>query len=138
MADENPKIEEHEIVSASAVVSTTDATPSVADETPAPGPYGGDGKPKINDPPVRTNRPDVPIAQSLKAGAGEHTPPDESEVGPDGRPVYDEKAASEKDEAPRVDADTPTADGEGDTARGGAGNAARGEGDKPAGGRRNR
>lgn len=107
MADKKPKIDEHEIAAASAVVSTTDSTPSAADETPAPGPYTGEGKPKINDPPVRTNRPDVPIAQSLASGAGEHTPPDEGDVQPDGRPVYDEQAASEKNEAPRIDADTP-------------------------------
>ncbi len=92
------KIDDHEIAATSAVVSTTEATPSVADESSAPGPYQGTDKPKINDPPVRTNRPDVPIAQSLVGGAGEHDPPDESEVGPDGRPIYDEaKAANEGD-----------------------------------------
>lgn len=94
MAEAKKKIDEHEIAAASSVVSTTEATPSVADESSAPGPYSGADKPKVNDPPVRTNRPDVPIAQSLVAGAGAHDPPDENEVGPDGRPVYDEAKAA--------------------------------------------
>ncbi len=42
---------------------------------------------EANDPPVRTNRPDVPILQSLATGAGQHRPPAEDEIGPDGRPV---------------------------------------------------
>lgn len=68
------------------VQSTTDETPSAADETSAPGPYQGDDAPKSNDPPVRTDRPDVPIAQVLASGAGEHTPPDPDEYDAEGRP----------------------------------------------------
>src|SRR5690349_15684657 len=50
--------------------TTTTVTPAEADKTSVPN--GLDGKP--NDPPVRTNRPDVPIAGSLVAGAGAHEP----------------------------------------------------------------
>lgn len=67
MADKD-KIEEHEVT---AVVSTTEATPHAADETSAPGPYEGLD---VNRPPVSTNKPDVPIAQSLVAGAGAPQP----------------------------------------------------------------
>lgn len=67
MADKD-KIEEHEVT---AVVSTTEATPHPADETSAPGPYEGLD---VNRPPVSTNKPDVPIAQSLVAGAGAPQP----------------------------------------------------------------
>lgn len=67
MADKN-KIDEHEV---SVVVSTTEATPHPADESSQPGPYEGLD---VNRPPVSTNRPDVPIAQSLVAGAGAPQP----------------------------------------------------------------
>lgn len=39
-----------------------------------PGPFNGDAE--GNDPPVRTNRPDVPIIERLAVGAGQHTPND--------------------------------------------------------------
>jgi len=68
MAESKGKIEEHEVV---AVVSTTEATPHAADESSQPGPYEGLD---VNRPPVSTNRPDVPIAQSLVAGAGAPQP----------------------------------------------------------------
>lgn len=68
------------------VQSTTEVTPSKADETSAPGPYAGDDAPKLEDPPVRAAHPDTPIAQSLAAGAGAHTPPDPDEFAPSGRP----------------------------------------------------
>jgi len=76
MAESKGKIEEHEVTS---VVSTTEATPHAADESSQPGPYEGLD---VNRPPVSTNRPDVPIAQSLVAGAGapqptEGVPPEE-------------------------------------------------------------
>jgi len=71
MAESKGKIEEQEVTS---VVSTTEATPHPADETSAPGPYEGL---ELNRPPVSTNRPDVPIAQSLVAGAGAPTGPPE-------------------------------------------------------------
>ena len=41
----------------------------------------------IEDAPLRTGRPDVPIAVSLASGAGEHLPPDHTKFGPDGRPI---------------------------------------------------
>ena len=66
MANDKSKIEE--TVAEVAVGSTTTATPAKADTTSNPIP--NDAKP--NDPPVRTNRPDVPIAQTLAAGAGAH------------------------------------------------------------------
>ena len=50
------------------VESTTTVTPAKADETSNPGIETA----KPNDPPVRTNRPDVAIAQVLAAGAGAH------------------------------------------------------------------
>ena len=53
------KIDENEV---------TEETPAEADKSSTAGP--NDAKP--NDPPVRTNRPDVPIAASLAAGAGAH------------------------------------------------------------------
>lgn len=66
---------------APAVQNTTTKTPSPADETPMPNHLNTDP----DMPPVRTGRPDVPIAQVLTAGAGEHTPPDPDVYGPDGR-----------------------------------------------------
>jgi hypothetical protein len=51
-----------------AVDSVTTVTPSPADESSSPGPYAGLDPER---PPVSTTRPDVPIAQSLVAGAGE-------------------------------------------------------------------
>lgn len=49
------------------------------------GPYIDDAE--SNDPPVRTDRPDVPILQTLKTGAGAHRPPDPDRIGPDGRAI---------------------------------------------------
>lgn len=63
------------------VHSVTTATPAEADKTSVPNALDG----KANDPPVRTNRPDVPIAQVLAAGAGAHLPPDDPHIGRDGR-----------------------------------------------------
>jgi hypothetical protein len=68
MADSKGKIEEVEVATS---VTTTTATPHPADETSAPGPYDDLD---VNRPPVSTNRPDVPIAQSLVAGAGAPQP----------------------------------------------------------------
>ena len=61
------KIEEVEAVAPAATTVTT-ATPSNADKTSNP----VDNDAEANQPPVRTNRPDVPIAQTLAAGAGAH------------------------------------------------------------------
>lgn len=94
------KIDEHDIGAVPAVVSTTEEVPAKADESSYPGPNDAE----IDQPPVRTHRPDVPIAQTLVAGAGEHQPPDPKEVDAQGRAIYDEKAASEKGEPARVSA----------------------------------
>ncbi len=66
-----------------------------ADKTSYPVPNDAE----INDPPLRTNRPDVPLIRTLATGAGAHVPPPPDEVHPDGRPVYDEAAASEGKQA---------------------------------------
>lgn len=65
MADS--KIKDQEVVSAQTV---TEATPAEADKVSEPNANDA----KSNQPPVRTNRPDVPIAQTLVAGAGAHQP----------------------------------------------------------------
>lgn len=64
------------------VQSTTEETPAEADESSLPNAM--DAKPI--DPPVRSALPDVPIAQTLAAGAGEHTPPDPDAFDKEGRP----------------------------------------------------
>lgn len=70
-------------VKAQAVVqSTTEETPSEADKTPAPNVINTENE----QPPVRTSKPDTPIAQTLTAGAGEHTPPDPEVYDKEGRP----------------------------------------------------
>lgn len=70
------------------VQSTTEATPAEADKTSMPNAM--DAKPE--QPPVRAAKPDTPIAQTLTAGAGEHTPPDPKEFAPSGRPREIEEA----------------------------------------------
>lgn len=73
------------------VQSTTDETPREADETSAPNVTSTE----IEAPPVSTTKPDVPIAQVLTAGAGEHTPPDPDEYDKEGRPRREDVEASE-------------------------------------------
>lgn len=75
-------IDEAESVNVQAVQSTTTVTPSEADKSSLPNAM--DAKP--DDPPVRAAKPDTPIAQTLAAGAGAHTPPDPKEFAPSGRP----------------------------------------------------
>lgn len=77
------------------VESVTKETPHPADESSSPGPYDGL---EVNRPPVSTNRPDVPIAASLVAGAGAPTPePDyHPEWGPDQEPDLGAQAAADK------------------------------------------
>lgn len=73
---------------------TTTVTPKEADKTSNPIP--NDAEP--NDPPVRTNRPDVPIATSLAAGAGQHEAREFSErKGYDGEPVEVDKDGLDRD-----------------------------------------
>ena len=61
-----------------AVESITEEVPHEADASSQPGPYEGL---EVNRPPVSTNRPDVPIAQSLVEGAG--APTGEPDVHPE-------------------------------------------------------
>lgn len=57
------------------------------------GPYIEDAEP--NDPPVRTNRPDVPVLNVLGTGAGEHVTPQDKDphIGADGRYYADKDEA---------------------------------------------
>ena len=77
-----------------AVQSVTEETPHAADESSSPGPYTDLD---VNRPPVSTNRPDVPIAQSLVAGAGAPTgePDYHPEWGPDQVPDLGAQAAAD-------------------------------------------
>ena len=59
-----------------AVESVTETVPHPADASSAPGPYEDLDAER---PPVSTSRPDVPIAQSLVAGAGAPQPPPEGD-----------------------------------------------------------
>lgn len=72
-------------VAPGAVQSVTTVVPHPADASSAPGPYEDLD---VNRPPVSTNRPDVPIAHSLVAGAGAPTgePDYQPEWGPDQEP----------------------------------------------------
>lgn len=81
MAESKDKIKDGPDVGVAAVQSITEATPAEADRSPLPNAMDA----KTDDPPVRSGKPDVPIAQVLAAGAGEHTPPDAKVYGPDGR-----------------------------------------------------
>jgi hypothetical protein len=67
------------------VESITEKVPSEADATSAPNVVNTDHE----RPPVATSTPDTPIAQTLAAGAGEHTPPDPDVFDKDGRPWGD-------------------------------------------------
>jgi hypothetical protein len=75
-------ISEGDVVRAPVVQSTTEATPTEASKTPMPNVV----ETQQEAPPIHTGRPDVPIAQSLAAGAGKHTPPDPDEFDEAGRP----------------------------------------------------
>lgn len=77
-----PGIEPGNVTASASVQSTTEETPSEADETSAPNVVNTENE----QPPVRTSTPDTPIAQTLVAGAGAHTPPDPDEFDADGRP----------------------------------------------------
>jgi hypothetical protein len=78
-----------------AVQSVTEVTPHPADESSAPGPYD---KLDLNRPPVSTNRPDVPIAHSLVAGAGAPTGP------PEYHPELSEEEQKEADKVEKEEA----------------------------------
>jgi hypothetical protein len=51
------------------------------------------------DSPVRTARPDVPIAAVMAGGVGSHKPADPAVFGPDGRLLADVKVADNTDAA---------------------------------------
>lgn len=70
----------------------------VVDGGPNPADYPSEGQLKhddkvpavhhdagVNDPPLRTNRPDVPVIQRLAHGAGEHRPLVDDDFDDDGR-----------------------------------------------------
>ncbi len=82
-------------VAAGAVQSVTTDVPHPADASSSPGPYDSLD---VNRPPVSTNRPDVPIAHSLVAGAGAPTgePDYHPEWGPDQNPDLGAQAAADK------------------------------------------
>ncbi len=69
---------------APAVQSVTEALPAASPGSKSTDPSAPDTNPEA--PPLHTGRPDVPIAQVLAAGSGEHTPPDPDKYDPDGRP----------------------------------------------------
>jgi hypothetical protein len=104
MAESKGKIEEKDTTAPASVESTTETVPHEADATSAPGPY--DDLP-INRPPVSTNRPDVPIAQSLVAGAGAPQPTEgpnpEDYIAPNAYVTAADKDNVEKVAAPKAD-----------------------------------
>lgn len=71
-----------EVREVTTVQSTTKVMPAEADKSSLPNAMDAQSE----DPPVRAAKPDTPIAQTLAAGAGEHTPPDPEEFAPSGRP----------------------------------------------------
>ena len=77
-----PGIDPGNTVTSQAVQSTTTRTPAEADKTSLPNAMDA----KSEDPPVRASKPDTPIAQTLAAGAGAHTPADPEEFDKQGRP----------------------------------------------------
>lgn len=56
-----------------------------------------------DDSPVRTSRPDVPIAAVMAGGVGQHRPPDPDKFDRDGRPIGEIQVADNTD-ADREDA----------------------------------
>jgi hypothetical protein len=78
MAKSREKIQD---APAPAVESITEEMPAKADTTSNPIPNDAE----VQQPPVRTVDPQVPIAQVLAAGAGAHEPPNDPHIGADGR-----------------------------------------------------
>ena len=95
MAESKGNIKKADAEAGQAVESVTEEVPHEADASSAAGPYEAL---EVNRPPVSTNRPDVPIAASLVAGAGAPTPePDyHPEWGPDQDPDLGAQAAADK------------------------------------------
>jgi hypothetical protein len=97
MADEKKGIKEGEPAGPPGVQSTTEALPASSPGSKDLTPAAPDTDPEA--PPLHTGKPDVPIAQTLAAGSGEHTPPDPKEYDKQGRP-RDVSGISQKDEEP--------------------------------------
>jgi hypothetical protein len=76
-----PGIDPGNIVASPVVQSTTDVVANEGAETSMPNVLETEPAP-----PISTQEPDVPIAQTLAAGAGAHTPPDPDEFDKEGRP----------------------------------------------------
>lgn len=88
MADRIDKakgVDHPEDIGVAPVQSVTTALPAESPGSKEVGPSAPDTNPEA--PPLHTGKPDTPIAQVLASGSGEHTPPDPSEFGPDGRPL---------------------------------------------------
>ena len=75
----------------------------VADQAPG----NGIADAELNDPPIRTTRPDVPIVQSLGTGAGQHTPPDDPRIDAEGRFVPEQEEPDGSDDADGSDEPEP-------------------------------
>ncbi len=86
MADKDSKkgIDDGPAGGPSGVQSTTTSLPAASPGSKEIGPSPPDTEHEA--PPLHTARPDVPIAQTLVAGAGEHTPPDPKLYDSEGRP----------------------------------------------------
>ena len=86
MAETKGNIQKADAEEGQAVQSVTTTVPDEADATSSPNKQPDD----VNRPPVSTNRPDVPIAHSLVAGAGAPTgePDYHPELGPDQKADY--------------------------------------------------
>lgn len=59
------------------------AESSLKEADKVPGPFTGDAD--LHDPPVRSNRPESELVETLAVGAGRHEPPDDDEFDADGR-----------------------------------------------------
>jgi hypothetical protein len=79
------KIKEGEATAPPVVQSTTESLPAASPGSKEVGPSAPDSEPEA--PPLHTGQPDVPIAQTLSAGSGEHTPPDPKKFDSEGRPI---------------------------------------------------
>jgi hypothetical protein len=83
---------EETIEKAKDIEAGSDAPPAIVQSVTENAPREGDQTPMPNkletEPaaPVSTQVPDEPIAQTLAAGAGEHTPPDPQVFDKEGRP----------------------------------------------------
>jgi hypothetical protein len=84
MADKDSKgIKEASSDVPAGVQSITTSLPAASPASKEVGPSAPDTEHEA--PPLHTARPDVPIAQVLASGSGEHTPPDPKEFDAEGR-----------------------------------------------------